>query len=262
MMLNAVWSYRYFILSSVKNDFLIRFSQSKLGTVWVVLNPLFQVLIYSLVLSNIMRARIEGIDSPFSFAIYLMSGMLAWSLFSEIIEKSLRLFIENATIIKKINFPKVSISAIMLCASLLNNFFLFISIVLIFAVIGHSFTINILFILLLATTIALFALGIGLILGILNVFIRDVAQITPILLQILFWFTPIVYPENIIPERFVSYIKINPLYSIVTSYHNVLLYGKPPNMGPIFHLWILSLILMFIGLKLFRKAGPEMADVL
>ena len=261
-MLKALWSYRYFIFSSVKNDFLIRFSQSKLGTVWVVLNPLFQVLIYSLALSNIMRARILGIDSPFSFALYLMSGILAWSLFSEIIEKSLRLFIENAVIIKKVNFPKVSISATMLCASLLNNFFLLVSIIFIFALIGHTFTINLLFILLLASTTAIFAFSIGLILGILNVFIRDIGQITPIFLQILFWFTPIVYPENIIPEKFISYIKLNPLYSIVTSYHNVLLYGKTPNIESLFYLWILSLILMLIGLKLFRKASPEMADVL
>ena len=102
----------------------------------------------------------------------------------------------------------------------------------------------------------------GLILGVLNVFVRDIGQVVPILLQVWFWFTPVVYPANIIPERFRSYMDMNPMYPIVTAYHDILVYAKTPDIQQIAVTTVIALGLMLLGLFMFRRAAPEMVDVL
>jgi lipopolysaccharide transport system permease protein len=99
-------------------------------------------------------------------------------------------------------------------------------------------------------------------LGVLNVFLRDIGQVFPIILQILFWFTPIVYSVNIIPEGLRGALIYNPLYPIVTSYQNILVYGNAPDVQHMVAALALALVLMLLGLFLFRRAVPEMVDAL
>ena len=99
LMLLAIWQYRHFILTSIRNDLRTRFARSKLGATWMILQPLAQVLIYSLVLSRIMVAKLPGIDSPYAYSIYLLAGMQAWSLFSEVVTRSLTVFVENGSML-------------------------------------------------------------------------------------------------------------------------------------------------------------------
>ena len=77
--MKELWQYRYFIISSVKTDFSTRFARSKLGGLWLLISPLAQVLMYALVLSYALRAKLPGVDSQFAYAIYLISGMMAWA---------------------------------------------------------------------------------------------------------------------------------------------------------------------------------------
>ncbi|PWF66428.1 ABC transporter, partial [Vibrio sp. T9] len=94
----AIWRYRHFIASSIRNDLRSRFARSKLGAIWMILQPLAQVAIYSLVLSRIMSAKLPGIDNPYAYSLYLLSGMLAWSLFSEIVSRSITVFVDNGSL--------------------------------------------------------------------------------------------------------------------------------------------------------------------
>lgn len=261
-MLSNIWHYRYFICSAIWNNLFAQFTRSKLGALWGIFNPLAQVLIYALVLSHVLAARLPGIDHEFGFSIYLMSGMLGFSLFSDIINRSVHLFLENANLIKKINFPRVTLPCIMLGSCLLNNTILFSAIVIIFSLFDHSFNMTILWLIPLTGTIILFAFGMGLMLGVMNVFIRDISQIVPIILQIMFWFTPIVYPVNIIPEEYLPLLMLNPLFPLIEAYHDVLLYGQAPDLMSMVHLNILGVMTLLLGIFIFKRAGPEMVDVL
>jgi lipopolysaccharide transport system permease protein len=89
-----------------------------------------------------------------------------------------------------------------------------------------------------------------------------VGQVVPILLQILFWFTPIVYPATIIPSYLRGTMDLNPMFSIVNAYHDVLVYAKAPDLGEIWLTATISVCLMIIGLFMFRRAAPEMVDAL
>jgi lipopolysaccharide transport system permease protein len=261
-MLRLLWSYRSFVFSSIRNEFKSRFARSSLGALWIVFNPLAQVAIYALILSNLLSARMENIDNPYSFAIYLTSGILAWNLFSEIVTRCLNLFVAHGDLMKRVMFPKVVLPAIVAGTALLDNFMLFLSILLIFALLGHVPGVQIIWLPLLILATLTLGIGLGLILGILNVFIRDVAQVVPIVLQIAFWFTPIVYPISIIPESYRGLLHFNPMFPIVRSYQNVLVYGTAPPIDQLLWVMLFGVILMVFGFFLFLRANEEMADVL
>jgi lipopolysaccharide transport system permease protein len=261
-MLFAIWRYRQFILSSIRNDFKGRFARSKLGGAWMVLHPLTQVLMYALVLSAVMSAKMPGIDSRFSYAIYLTAGILAWSLFTEVVTRCLTIFIDNGQLMKKMVFPKICLPIIVTGSALVNNALFLLSIIGIFAFLGHFPGVEALWLpVLFLITIAL-GLGVGLVLGVLNVFVRDVGQIVPIMLQFAFWFTPIVYMSTIIPEKYRGLLMFNPMYHIVAGYQNVLVFGHPPELAGLLAVGMFGLLLLGFAMFLFRRASAEMVDVL
>lgn len=261
-LVRAVWNYRYFILSSVKNDLKSRVVRSRLGAAWMILQPLAQVAIYSLVLSRVMGAKLPGTTNQYAYPIYLMSGMLAWSLFTEVITRSLTLFVDNGNLMKKIFFPRATLPFIAVGAALVSNLLLFVATIAIFALIGHFPTWSLLWLPLLMLVNVAFSLGLGLLLGVLNVFVRDIAQVMTVVLQLWFWVTPIVYMPSILPQGFGKIIAYNPMYYVISSFQSVLLYGRTPELVPLAWTALASLALLGAGFVVFRRAAPEMADVL
>lgn len=262
LMCKALWQYRYFVLSSIRNDLLARFSRSSLGGLWIILNPLAQVAIYALIFSNVLSAKIEGIDNSYSFAIYLTAGTLAWSLFSEIILRCLNLFIVHGNLMKKVMFPKVVLPSVVVGTSVLDNLMLFLATLACFVAIGHLPTMQLVWLPVLMLVTVMLAVGCGLVLGILNVFIRDIGQVVPIVLQIGFWFTPIVYPVAIIPESYRHFLFFNPMYAIVKGYQDVLVYGVAPQLVQVAVTAGVSVVLLGFGFFLFQRASEEIVDLL
>ena len=262
LMLRALWQYRHFVISSIRNEYATRFARSKFGGLWAILNPLSMVLIYALILSNILQAKMTGIDSQYSFAIYLTAGILCFNLFSEIVSRSLNVFIANGNLIKKAMFPKIVLPAIVVGTCLLDNILLFAAILLVFAMLGHMPGIEIIWLPVLIIATTALGLGVGLILGILNVFVRDIAQVVPIILQVLFWFTPIVYPLAIIPEKYQPLLYLNPIFPLVRAYQDALVFSVPPDILSVLLVVLTGSAFMLFGLFLFFRAGEEMADLL
>jgi len=261
-LLLAAWRYRYFILSSIRNDFKTQFARSKFGGLWLIINPLAQVAIYALILSNILAAKLPGITDKYAYAMYLMAGLLAWTLFSEIITRCLNLFIAQGNLMKKMQFPRIALPAIVLGSCLFNNLLLFLSMLAVFVLLGHHFSVMMLWIVPLSLVVAMLAMGVGLILGVMNVFMRDIGQVVPIVLQMLFWFTPIVYPVTIIPESYRHFLELNPVYSLVNGYQQVLVYNATPAFEGVLIVSGIALSLVLLGLFMFRRASAEMVDVL
>lgn len=260
-LLSAAWRYRSFVGSSVANEFKARLKRSRLGTAWVVLQPLAQVFIYATVLSNVLAAKLQGVNNKYAYAAYLIAGSACWSLFVEIVQRCLTVFIDFSSLLKKIQFPRITLPMIVIGSASVNNLALVIVALLILPILGFYPNLNLLWLpVLMFLTIAL-ATGFGLFLGTLNVFIRDIGQIIPIVLQFWFWLTPIVYPVTIIPAALRQFLFINPLVPLVGGYQNVLVYGTPPPPG----LWwvaVVSLVLLVVSMFLFRRASAEMVDVL
>jgi lipopolysaccharide transport system permease protein len=261
-MLFGAWRYRYFILSSIKTELRVRFIRSKLGGLWLILNPLAQVIIFAFVLSAVLSSKLPGIANRYAYAIYLMAGILGWSLFIEIVNRCLTLFIDNGNILKKLVFPRIALPLIATGSASVNNALLLSAILVIFGVLGHLPGIALIWLPVIMIINVALALGFGLALGVLNVFMRDIGQIVPVVLQFVFWFTPIVYPVDIIPTQYRGWLILNPLFPIITGYQNALLYNRAPDWAGLAIMAIAAAGLLAFALVLFRKASPEMVDQL
>jgi lipopolysaccharide transport system permease protein len=136
------------------------------------------------------------------------------------------------------------------------------AIIAVFAVLGHGLTMSVVLLPALTVLTLALALGFGIVLGILNVFIRDIGQVVPLVLQIGFWFTPVVYVPSVLPENLRSLLFLNPLYPLVSAYHDVLVFGRMPDLSALTGTAILAVGLMAAGMFMFRRAGAEMVDVL
>lgn len=258
----ALWRYRFFIVSSVRNDLRARVARSHFGAAWMVLQPLAQVAIFTLVLSEVLAARLPGATGKHSYAIYLMAGLLCWSLFVEITSRCLTIFVDNASLLKKIVFPRICLPIIVVGSALVNNLLLFLAMLGIFALMGHPPTLALAWLLPLAATTVALALGLGLLLGVLNVFLRDVGQVMTIVLQLWFWLTPIVYMPGIVPGRFQSLLALNPVYPIVQGYQSAVLYAKAPDIAALAWVALFAAGLLAAAMLVFRRAAPDMVDVL
>jgi len=228
----------------------------------MIINPLAQVAIYALILSNVLAAKLPGIDNKYAYVLYLMAGLLAWTLFDEIINRCLNLFIEQGNLMKKMSFPRITLPTIVVGSCVLNNFLLFMAMMGTFALLSHHFSLTLFWLIPLTLATVALAVGIGLILGIFNVFLRDIGQVVPIALQMWFWFTPVVYPSSIIPEKYRHLLKFNPMYTITHAYQQILVYGKTPHMNEVGIISIGACAFMLVGLFMFRRASAEMVDVL
>ncbi|WP_313246213.1 ABC transporter permease [Stenotrophomonas rhizophila] len=260
--LRAVWAYRGFILSAIRNDFKTRFAQSKLGVLWMIIHPLMQVLIFATILSEVLSAKLPGIDNKYGYALYLMSGTLFWTLFAESVSRSVNLFIENGNLMKKVAFPRICLPFIAAGSMAINNILLLVAIFLVFAVLGHYPGGPVIWLpVLMLLTLAL-SMSLGLLLGVFNVFMRDIGQIVPVVLQAMFWLTPIVYSVEILPADVRQLFKLNPLFPLVTAYHDVLLYEKAPDWISLVPLMIATVVLGIMSLVVFRRASQEMVDAL
>lgn len=261
-MFKGAWHYKQFIFSSIRTEFLTRYARSKLGLVWMILHPLAQVVIYAFVLSAVLSTKLPGIRDTYGYAAYLMAGMLAWSLFLEIVMRCLTIFLDNSNLLKKLVFPKICLPLIVSGSALVNNIALLLASLIVFSLLEHPPGIMLLWLPLLTILNVALAIGLGLILGILNVFIRDIGQFVPIVFQFWFWFTPIVYMAGVIPERFKLWLGLNPMFHIVTAYQNILIFEKAPPWEGLIWVSILAALLLFLVMFLFRRAGPEMVDAL
>lgn len=258
----ALWAYRGFILESIKRDFQSQYTNTALGAVWTLIKPLSMVFVYTVIFAQVMQAKLPGATSQFAYSVYLCAGVLTWGLFSDTVTKLQNVFLENANVLKKINFPRLCLPVIAV-ANASVNFVIIFGLFTIFLVVMGQFPgvvyVSLIPLLLLQTA---FAVGLGVTLGVLNVFFRDVGQFFTVVLQFWFWLTPVVYPLSILPPELQQIIQYNPMTLIVTGYQQVLVNGQWPQWQGLWPVAAAALVLCAIGLRLFRQHAGEMVDEL
>lgn len=260
-LLKAAWRYRGFVASSILNDYRSRLARSKLGTLWVVLQPLAQALIFAVVLSQVLAARLPDADNKYAFVVYLLSGLLCWSLFAEIVQRCLSVFIDNGSLLKKLQFPRITLPIIVAGTALVSNVALLAVLLVLIPLTGIGLHYAIIwFPVMLMLTMGL-ALGIGLLLGTLNVFMRDIGQFMAVFMQFWFWMTPVAYPSAIVPAGFKRVLEANPVSHLVMGYHDIFLYGRSP-AGHLAQPALAMVLMLIVALVLFRRASPEIVDAL
>jgi lipopolysaccharide transport system permease protein len=261
-MLRSIWAYRGFILGSVKREFQSKYRNSMLGVAWTVLNPLAMIIVYTVIFSQLMRARLPGVDSTFAYSIYLCAGVLTWGLFAEITGRCQNIFLEYANLIKKLSFPRICLPIIVILGAGFNFSIIF-SLFTLFLILSGNFPgWAFLAVFPVLTVQIVFSIGLGIILGVLNVFFRDVGHFFSIILQFWFWFTPIVYPRTILPEKIHPFMALNPMAPLVNAYQMIMVKGQWPQWETLIPVTLIGVTLCILGICLFRKRAGEMVDEL
>lgn len=258
--LGHLWQYRGFVLGSVLRDIRLRYRGSLLGTFWLVAPPLVMIGIYTLVFSKIMHSKLPGVPSDYAYSIYLCAGLLQWTLFAEVVQRLQNTFIEHANLIKKASFPRLTLPLVTVGVALFN-----------FAVIYGLFT---LFLLALGQYHALIPLAYptvllvllwlatatGLFLAVLNVFFRDIGQMTGVALQLVFWATPIVYPSSILPERARALLAWNPVYALMDTSQMLHVTGDTVRLGSLWYPVAWALLLTVLAAVAYRRLYADLMD--
>ena len=261
-LLAAIWRYRSFVIGSVKREFQNKYRNSLLGAAWTIFNPLAMIVVYTTIFSKVMGNRLQGADTPYAYSIYLCAGLLTWGLFAEITGRSQTVFLENANLIKKLQFPRICLPVILVLNALVNFGIIF-GLFTVFLIVSGNFP-GWVFLAIIPVLLVqiLFSIGLGMTLAVLNVFFRDVGQFFTILLQFWFWFTPIVYPVTALPAAVRELIVWNPLVAVIVSYQSIVLHGRLPDWWTLIPALVVALLLCVLGMKLFRKRSGEMVDEL
>ncbi len=255
------YNYWYLIREFLIKEIKGKFAGSFAGRLWLIINPLSQILVYvflfAIVLKIKLQARLSGTDN---FVIYLLSGMFPWLFFSDSVTRSIGILIENTTIIQKVAFPVNILPFVAVAQSFIINgigFILF----LIYLIYKGFFIYKWIYILFILFAFYLFILGFSLILSAISVYIKDIQHMLNILMFIWFYATPIIYPEYLIPEKMNFIVYCNPLYPYIFNLRCALLNLNFNNIF-LFLMFFWTLFIFLSVIKIFDLLKDGFSDVI
>ena len=248
------------ISSLAKRDFRERYSGAVLGIFWSFVWPLVSILIYTVIFSKIMGARLPGFSAAYSYGIYLVAGLLPWTAFANTVSRVSTIFVDRKDIISKVklslpSFPLYIVISETITFTISLVFFFFF---LIFT--GSELSRLLVFIPLIYLVQQIFAYALGFFLAIFQVFIRDLKELTGIILQVWFWFTPIVYVREILPPFATNLIPYNPSFIFIKAYQDIFVFQQVPNFVSLIILAFLGLALLLAAYLLFMKLEKDVRD--
>ena len=245
-----------------KRDFSERFAGSVLGSLWALIWPLVGLVIYIMIFGKIMGGRLPGNSNFYSYGIYVTVGLVPWTAMASSISRCSSVFLDKKHLVSKvrISFPSLLLYIILseTITFIFSMGFLFIFLL----VTKYQFNINLLLTPYIYYLQQILAFAIGLLAATLTVFIRDIKEITGIILQFWFWFTPIVYVRQILPDFVKKIIAFNPAYVIVESYQRIFVFNDEPSYRSLIILTLLTHILLSISYVIFRTLEKDVRDFL
>ncbi|MCR5202991.1 MAG: ABC transporter permease [Lachnospiraceae bacterium] len=247
-MLRELYDYRQMIVSLVQKDLRGRYKGSFLGFLWTFINPLFQLIIYTIVFSNIMRM---GIDK---FYMFLFVALVPWIYFSANLQNGATSIIDNKEMVSKIYFPRLVIPLAYNISCFVNMLFSFVVIFAVIIVTGFGVNIKaLLFLPVIMIIEFLLATGISFITSALTVYVRDLKHILQIISMGWMYLTPVIYPPTMVPEKYRTLFNLNPMTPIVNAYRDILYYKQVPAMQTLIQATAFGVVLLVIGYFVFQK---------
>jgi lipopolysaccharide transport system permease protein len=260
----SLWRNRQLIVQMIKREVIGRYRGSAMGLAWSFFNPIFMLLVYTFVFSEVFKARwsVVGDESKTQFALVLFVGMIVLSLFSEVINRSPGLILSNVNYVKKVIFPIEILPIIAMGAALFHSFISLTVLLTAFALFNSYLHWTVAFIPLVLLPLVILTLGFSWILASLGVFIRDVAQTIGLVTTVLMFLSPVFYPITAVPERFRQIIMANPLTFIIEQAREVLIWGHTPNWVGLGIYTLVAIVVAWLGYAWFQKTRKGFADVL
>lgn len=235
----------------IARDIKIKYRKSVLGVLWTLLNPLFMMIILSIVFSNLFKFDIEY------FPVYLLSGQLIFNFYSESTNASMSAIMDNGPLIKKIYVPKYLFVLSRVASSTINLLASFTALLCVMLAMRVDLHYMVLLSPIPLFFLIIFSLGVGLILSAITVKFRDVMHLYSVFVTALMYLTPVIYPMSILPEWLEPIVNLNPITNILQMFRNVMIYNTLPGISSILIAIIESAIMLSLGLYVFYKNQDE-----
>ncbi|MFI5294023.1 MAG: ABC transporter permease [Thermodesulfovibrionales bacterium] len=233
--------YKELLRNLVMRDIKVRYKRSVLGFLWVMLNPLFMMLILNMVFSEIFKVATKNYTS------YLLSGIILWNFFSQSTSSALKSLLTNSNLIKKIYLPKAIFPLSVVMSAVVNFVFSLVPLFLIFYLTGTPMHGHIVMLPLVVIMAGLFCVGVSLILSTLTVFFHDTIYIYEVGLLAWMYMTPVFFPESIVPEKFRIIFQLNPMYYFISIFRGVLYMDVPFFYEKLLYAFLCSLVALSAG---------------
>lgn len=253
-MIKELYQYRQLLKGNVSKEIRGKYKGSFLGILWSFVNPLLSVLVYAIVFPLVLK------NTQPHYVTYLIIGIIPWTFFTTAISQGTTTVLVNGGIIKKVYFPR-EILPISVVTSALVNFIIscfIIFIFLIFSGIGFSIYVFILPIIILIQYILV--LGIVFITSAVDVYVRDAEYIINFFINMLFYATPILYSADLFPAKFQWVLNLNPMAVVINSYRDILYYKQIPNFTLLGIVFLAGILILFIGIKIFKRLERGFAE--
>ena len=252
--LREIFNYRYLIVQFVRRDILTRYKRSALGVAWTMLNPLGTMIILTIVFSRAFGGSQEG------YAAYVLSGLIAWSFFAQSTNAATLHLVWGGSLLKKIYIPRTSFAVSATGTGLINLLLSLIPLVLVMLVIGVPIRWTIIFLPIPVLFLAMFALGVGLIISTMAIYYADIAEMYQITLTAWMYLTPVIYSPEILPEVYRLWIiRLNPMYYLIELFRMPIYYGQVPDLSLVLISAGIAFFTLFSGWMFFSSKSDEFA---
>jgi lipopolysaccharide transport system permease protein len=251
-----IWRYHELLYFLTKRDIQIRYKQTAIGVLWVVVQPVASILVFSLFFGKLAQIPSDGIPYP----LFVFAALLPWQVFSRAMMEASNSLVSDQRLISRVYFPRMLVPMASIIAALFDfsiTFLLFLGMMLYYGIVpGWAVLTLPLFLLLMTAT----AMGVGFWLAPLNVEYRDVVYILPFLTQLWMFLTPVVYPSSLIPEEWRPLYGLNPLAGVVDGFRWALLGVGPGPSSMLLVSASAALLLMLSGIVWFRRRERTFTD--
>lgn len=256
--IKEIYDYRQMIFSLVRKDLRGRYKGSVLGFLWTFINPLLQMVVYSIVFSTIMR--VVDVDK---YYIFLFVALIPWIFFSSSVTGGSSSILASKDMVTKIYFPREVLPIAYVTSCFVNMLLCFIVIfaVLLISGVGLNFA-ALCYLPVIMIVEYILALGVALISSAVTVYFRDLEHILGIVMMAWMYFTPIMYSESMVPEKFLTLFHLNPMSHIIIAYRDILYYKTCPDMSTLLRAGILGIVFLVIGFVVFNKLKKRFAESL
>jgi lipopolysaccharide transport system permease protein len=255
-----LWDYKGLFFFLVRRDIKLRFQQTVIGFLWIVLQPLIQMLIFNVILGMLIRVPTDGIPYP----IFFLSAFVVWQFFTQVVNNSAFSLVGNISVIVKSYFPRLALPLSTVANSLVDFAVSFLVLeVFLFSYGNFPITIRYLLLPVLLIITMIFSSGVGLLFGALMVVFRDTRNFLGFILTIWMYVTPIMYPVSLAPEKYRILFYLNPMTSLMDAYRWVFLgQGDLPKLSFMAISLTVAVVIWFCGAVAFKAMENKIADIM
>jgi len=246
-LIRDTYKYRHLIWALSLKELKVRYKRSVLGFMWALLNPALMMVVLTLVFSTIMRFAVPH------YTIFLLSVLLPWTFFSQSLSYSVDSIVGSGELIKKVAVPKLVFPVAAIVSNIINLLLSLIPLAIIVPLVGHPFYWTWLYLPIPMLALIIFTMGMAFFFAAANVYYRDVAHIVQVVLSAWFYFTPIIYALDFIPQKYQWLFKLNPIIYVINGFRLAVYYGMLPKWPSILASFVCAFVALLIGFAVFRK---------